>query len=137
MELLFGVLLVLPGVVGQGRSGADEGHVSLDDVEKLRELVERKGAHETSDPGNAGIAGFGIDSGTGVFSVLNHGTKLVYPEYFPLISNPVLLEQYGPAGIQQDYQRTYQDKGREDEQRKNRNQQIKTALYDGGIYAVV
>lgn len=59
------------------RSGTDEAHVAVEDVEDLRQFVQAGGADEFADFGNARIV-FRRQLGTGIFFRIDaHGTEFV------------------------------------------------------------
>ena len=107
------MVVAVPAELGdRGRPGSHQGHISLQDIEELGELVQRGLADEFSHPGNAGIVlhleheaihlvllhesrlpGLRIDI---------HGTELVDFEESAVLSHSFLGEKYRTRGIQLD-----------------------------------
>lgn len=59
------------------RSGTDEAHVAVEDVENLRQFVQAGGADEFTDFGNARVV-FCRQLGTGIFFCIDaHGTEFI------------------------------------------------------------
>ena len=75
---------------GKGRTGTDQGHISLKHIEQLRQLINGGFADKTTDPGDSGIVlafksnavtfVFLLDFFKALFSVHAHGTEFVHAE---------------------------------------------------------
>lgn len=62
---------------GPFRSGTDEAHIAVKDVENLRQFIEPGGADKFADFGNARVV-FGSQLGTGIFFGIDaHGTEFI------------------------------------------------------------
>ena len=76
--------------MGQERPRADESHVALEDVEELGELVDRGGADEAADLGEA--VGIGEELALGI-ALISHGLELHDLEDFAMKTRALLVEQ--------------------------------------------
>src|SRR5664279_1593353 len=93
------VLLVLGHLPRQCGPRPDEAHLALQDVEQLRQLVEREPTDEPSDAGDSGIAldleqdaaQLALQLGESLFRIHGHGTELVEVEGLPLEPHSCLL----------------------------------------------
>ena len=85
------LLLGIQGeVLGQERPRADEGHVALEDVEELGELIDRGGAYEAAYLGEA--VGIGEEVALGI-TLISHGLELDDLEDLAVKTRTLLIEQ--------------------------------------------
>ncbi len=128
VEATLHVDLVATHLGGQGGPGADEAHVAGDDVEQLRELVERQAADDRADPGDAGVV-LGLeehapgilvevaDALEASLRVDHHAPELEALEELAVAADPRLAEDHGTAVLGLDEHRDGDhDRQREDEQ---------------------
>lgn len=94
--------------LGTLRARADEGHLAGEDVEELRELVDRGFPNEAADAGDARVAWDGPALLFVCFSLLHHGAELVHHERLVMKADALLLEDDRARGGEL-------DEGRDDE----------------------
>lgn len=104
VELLRRVSIVGPGMISQGRPRPDQGHVALEDVDELGQLIDGSCPEDSPDLCDPLVPDLGIHTGPGMLGVLDHGAKLIDQKHLSVIADPLLLEQNGTAGVQVDGQ---------------------------------
>ena len=107
------------------RAGADEGHVALEDVEQLRQFIERGGAQELAHEGGALLIRQEI-----AFRIagVGHGAELDDMEGLAATAD-ALLQEEGVAALE-DYkqQQDEQQQRRERQQQEEREEEVADAL---------
>lgn len=78
--------------LGTLRARADEGHLAGEDVEELRELVDRGFPNEAADAGDARVAWDGPALLFVCFGLLHHGAELIHHERLVMKADALLLE---------------------------------------------
>ena len=78
--------------LGAFRSRADEGHLAGEDVEKLREFVDRGFPDEAADAGDARVAWNGPALLFVCFGLLHHGAELIHHKRLIMKADALLLE---------------------------------------------
>ena len=101
-SLLGGVVLNRPRMVGQGRTGADKGHIPLQDVDSLRKLVQAGRPEETAHTSDTGIPPVGVHPLPHALGIHAHTAELVHAKHAASPSQPLLLEQNGALGVHLD-----------------------------------
>ena len=102
MLLVVGILLIGPGMVGQSRPGAYKGHIALENVEHLGQLVQAGLAQDLAHPGDPGVRIVGVDAGAGMLGVDLHRAELVHFHHLAAPAQPLLAEEYRAAVVQLD-----------------------------------
>src|SRR5512138_1267256 len=98
-------LLVEPaGRLGRGRVGAraDQGHVTLEDVDELRQLVEAGPAQEAPHPRHPVVVAPGQYLGVGVGQVVVHGAEFPALEQIVVEAVALLPEEHRAPRIELD-----------------------------------
>ncbi len=123
----------------QGRPGADEGHIALEDIDQLGQLVEAGAAEDAAEGGDSRVAlhfeGAGVDVlvelGELVLEavgVADHGAELVEAEDAFVLTDPVVSVEDRAAILQPDDQGD-QGEDRDDErQGKHADGDVDAAL---------
>jgi hypothetical protein len=116
---------------------ADQAHVSLQHVEELGQLVQRRGAQQAADARRARIAlrlgdphdsrGVGRRGGRAC-DIEVHGAELEHRERPHVLASPHLPEEHRPAIIGPDEQGDQREQGRRDEQEQAAGSHIRRAL---------
>ena len=114
------------------RPGADERHIPQQDIQQLRQLIQAGSAKQSSDAGDARVAGCGrgefISGGAGV-----HRAELINVEECAVATNSLLDEERWPGRIQADEDCDESEKrGKKDEQKRGEHK-IESALAEGII----
>ena len=136
VELFGGILVNGPGMIGQGRTGADEAHVALQDIGALGELIDGSGADDLPDLRDTSIALAAVDAGAGMLGILDHGAELIDIEFFRLIAEAALAEDHGLAGFEINRQGREQiDRGQK-QHHGERDDDIQKALTEFAIHGV-
>jgi len=89
----------------EGRAGAYKAHIPSQHVIELGKFVDAESAEISAKPSNSGVFG-GFENRaihfikdfefeTGLFGVINHGSKLVHRERSAVEATPFLLKKYG------------------------------------------
>ena len=78
--------------LGTLRARADEGHLAGEDVEELRELVDRGFPNEAADTGDTRVAWDGPALLFVRFGLLHHGAELIHHERLVMKADALLLE---------------------------------------------
>src|SRR5271166_6152947 len=91
-----GVLLFL---LGNERARADEGHVSFDNVEQLRQFVNASAPQPLSHPGNAIVVMLGRTELL-LVGALEHRPELEYCEQLTVFADTLLMEDRRSGGIE-------------------------------------
>jgi len=99
----------------------DERHLTLEDVEQLRQLIEARAPEERPEPGHARIALERLPAPRGIACRMVHRAELVELEDSALMTVPLLPEQHRTVGLQLDEagDRRQQRQGREHRERRN------------------
>ena len=71
-EFFLGVLVDRPGMVGERRARADEAHIAFQNIDGLRQLVDRRGADDPSDLRHAAVAFAAVYAGAGMLCIDHH-----------------------------------------------------------------
>src|SRR4051794_16350328 len=108
------------------RARPDEAHLAGQDVEELRDLVERKAPQQSSHGGDAGIVGDLEEPVTRLVALeqlrlhrvgaVDHRAELEDPERLGLAADPRLAEEHGTARAELDRDRRRRDERRHGEQ---------------------
>lgn len=115
--------------MGQLGTGADEGHVSAEDVPELRKFVELVAAKESADGSDADIP---ADSDAGVIALLRaHGTKLIERELVACAAHATLAEKNGTRGAAANEERREKHEREEDDQGNDSDEKIEGAAERG------
>lgn len=88
-----GVVIVVGNGVGPW---ANQGHVALQDVEQLRQFVNRRAADKAANTGDARVFTGGLFNLLAV--VGTHGAELPDVNHFAVPAVALLFEQYRPGG---------------------------------------
>lgn len=107
------------------RAGADEGHVSLEDVEQLGKFIERGGAQESAHEGGALLIRQEI-----AFRIAGvaHGAEFNDAERF-LFASDTLLQEEGVATLEEHKQnQDEQQQGRNSKQQEEREEEVAGSL---------
>ena len=89
------LLLVEIHADGPLRAGADEAHVTFQDVEELGDFINTGAAQEVTETGDPGIVWGG--SGASIFRVQLHAAELVNRERLSTPTDPGLAEKNIPG----------------------------------------
>src|ERR1019366_8392540 len=84
--------------LGALRAGAHDGHLALQDVEELRQLVEADGADDAADGGDARIVLLGPYRAGADLGIDTHGTKLIHGEQRVVEANASLAVEHRSGG---------------------------------------
>ena len=135
--------LVVAGVVahlrGQRRAGPHQGHLPLEDVDQLRQLIQAGTAQEAAHTGDARIFGNLEDRAILLVHLLQgflpglrihaHGAELVHQEVLLVPPHPSLLEEGAALGIvDHDGQRDQQQHRRKRQQPQRGSEHIQQTL---------
>src|SRR5262245_4736187 len=82
------------------RARPDQAHVTAQDVDELRELVEPRLAQEASQARDAGVADLGPDGSGLALGVDVHRAQLEEHEHAAVLAHALLPEEHGPRGIE-------------------------------------
>lgn len=134
-ELFLGVFLDRPGMVGQRRSGANQRHLPLQDVDELREFIDTGRADHTTDFCDAGVALAGVDAGAGVLRVHAHGAEFDDLEDLCAAPDALLFKQHRAGGFELDQHRDDQHRDRADDQYQKRYDDIDNSFNDSIIHS--
>ena len=63
--------------IGRMWAGSDEGHVALEDIEQLRQLVDAEGSQPLAKPGNSWVTSRGLPITQKICHAVMHGAKFV------------------------------------------------------------
>src|SRR5947207_6089289 len=110
------------------RPRTDEAHLASENIEELRQLVERPGANETADARAARIVFLRPHRAGRVLSADAHRTKLEDLERFSIEAHPHLSIENRSAIFDPDEQRDQQHQRREDDRRGDADDEIERAL---------
>lgn len=136
VELLRGILVDGPGMIGQGRARADEAHVALQDIGALGELIDGGSANDLSDLRDTGVALAAVDAGAGMLGIHDHRAELIDIEFFRLIAEAALTEDHGLARFEINRQGREQiDRGQK-QHHGERDDDIEKALTKLAIHGV-
>ena len=111
-EFFLGVLVDRPGMVGERRARADEAHVAFQNIDGLRQLVDRRGADDPSD----------------VLRVDHHRAEFVHIKCLVVFAESHLLEDDRSLGFQFDRYCRDQKYGPQDQQNAGRDDDIEASL---------
>src|SRR5439155_25697413 len=100
------------------RPWTHKAHISAQDIDRLRQLVEMEAPKQAPDPGDSRIVGIGLTLVTRTSSA--HGPQLEDFERLPVSAQSRLPVKYGPAVLQFDGQREERKKNGEGPQRHGR-----------------
>ena len=123
------VVLNGPGMVGEGRPGADEGHIPLEDVPELGQLVDGAGPQDPAHLGDPGVSFAAVDPGAGFLGVHHHGAELVEVEFLSALSQALLPEDHGALGAELHGGARRQDYRGKQNPRRGGQGQIQTPLH--------
>ncbi len=135
------VAFVLRHLRRQRRPRADQRHASVDDVEQLRQFVQRPLAQEAPDRGHPGIITHFEQQALGTlvrpaeplqtrFGVDVHRTELVHPERITTATHPGLLEDRRTPAVQPHRDCEPQEQRRENHDRGERETTVDQRLQD-------
>ena len=114
---------------GALRAGADEGHVALQDVDQLRDLVQAVGPEEASDPCESRIVFASGETGYAVLlRVRAHAAELQYEEPPVVFGEPSLPVQDRPAVIEGDRDSDRQHDRRQNDQTQEGSEDVEDSL---------
>ena len=75
------------------RTRADERHLSRNDVEQLRQLVQAAAAQEAAGPGHSRVVARGLRAAGLILQIHPHGAELDHAEHRAVASGAALQEQ--------------------------------------------
>ena len=109
-------LLELVDKEGELRARANQTHITFEDIEKLRQLINGKFADKGAETGFAGIA-VGAPSG-GLLVIDPHGTEFVHIKRLFAQADTFLPEQDGAGGgeLYADRREQHERRGQQDQQ---------------------
>lgn len=119
-------LLAERGALGPG---PDEGHIPLDDVPELRDLVQARLAHELAERRDAGVVAL-RPLRAAALRVDVHGAELVDPEGLPALADALLRVDGGPRALALDLRRDGRHGDRQDDERAPACHDVERALYE-------
>lgn len=139
VEPLEVVGLVGVEVVGKERSGSDEAHVALEDVEELGELVEGRLPEDASDAGDARVvldleearvSGFVevLELPLHLVGVGDHRAEFVHAEWLAADARADLREEDGSPGLELDGDRDDAEERRNQEEAEAGGDDVHDAL---------
>jgi len=92
------VFFILGGNFRPFRSWPYDGHIALEDIQKLREFVEANGSDDAAHFGNTGVIVSGGEAGNTVFfSIHAHASEFQYVEFFSVLGQPALAVEDAAA----------------------------------------
>ena len=112
------------------RSWPDDAHVALEDIEKLRQLVERPGADETAHPRSTRVVALRPLRSALVLRPHFHRAELENAERLSIETHAHLAIENRTAILQPDGQGDQQHERREDEKRRAGHHQIESPLHE-------
>ena len=127
-EFFLGVLVDRPGMVGERRARADEAHVAFQNIDGLRQLVDRRGADDPSDLRHAAVAFAAVYARACVLRVDHHRAEFVHIKCLVVFAESHLLEDDRSLGLQFDRDSRDQKYGPQDQQNAGRDDDIKASL---------
>ena len=110
LPLVGGVLGKRPGMVGEGRPWADKAHIAFEDIDALRQLIQRKSAKDPARPRDAGIVIVAVDAAPRMLRTHGHGSKLVESKHFLVQPDTLLTKERASLGIQADQEHDEKEK---------------------------
>lgn len=111
-------------------AGADEGHIADEHVDELRQLIQRGGAHEFSDPGGALLVWQELAIG---IRLIGHGAEFDDAEGSAAAADALLLED-GIAALEDNEQQGQQEEqGADAEQADEGDAEVQRAFEPVGI----
>lgn len=85
------VFFILGRDFGPFRSWSYNGHIALEDIQKLREFVKADGSDDAPHFGNTGVVfSCGEAGNTVFFSIHAHASEFQYVKLFPILGQPPL-----------------------------------------------
>lgn len=140
------VAVVLVEFADGRRTGADEGHIALEDVPELREFVEARLADEAADLRDARVIFhleheavhfiLGEELLLALLRVLVHAAELVHAELAAIFADPRLRENDRPGRVELDDRAEDDKEDAEDRKAHNRADDVECALHDRGDHAL-
>ena len=91
-ELFFGIAVICPRMICQRRPRSEKAHVSLYDIDQLRQLVNACRPKHFSHSGHTGIAVSGIDAAACVLGIVFHGAEFVHGKHLAAPADSFLTE---------------------------------------------
>lgn len=115
-ELFLGIILDRPRMIGERRSGADQAHITFQDIEGLRELINGRRSDHLPDFRHPVVIAAAVDAGACMLGVHDHRTELIQCKLFVVLSKPCLFEDDRPSILKLNCQRGHQiDRPQEDD----------------------
>ena len=120
------------GVFEHVRARSDERHVAEEDVDELRQFVDVGAAHEVADARFARVVLCGLFAVAVGIDV--HGAEFVAVEFLAVESTAFLAEEDRPrAGEFDECAEDEIDKGKDENERQCRNNEVEGALHHGVV----
>src|ERR1700727_1934088 len=110
------------------RSGSDQRHIALDDIDELRNFIKTGLAQDSADWRNPGIALHRLAYARGVARIDAHRTELIDFEEPVPIAVSVLIEQHRPPGRDLDRDSDRYQERREEQQGCTRERNVEKSL---------
>ena len=111
MKLFFRVLLHRPRVIGQRRARSDNGHITDNNIDELRKLINAGCPNNLSHLCHARVAIPAVNSAAGMLRTVRHRAELIDGEDLSMQAQPLLLEQHRPRRRKLDCECGYQKQG--------------------------
>jgi hypothetical protein len=99
-------------MVGEGRPWADKAHIAFEDIDALRQLIQRKPTKDPARPSDAGIMIVAVDAAPRMLRIHCHGPKLVEGKHFLVQPDTLLTKERAPFGIQTNQEHDQKEKRR-------------------------
>ena len=128
VQIPFGDQVVL---VPQGGSRTDETHLTGENVEQLRQLVDRRFPDELSDLGDVRVRVIQLMRGGVRIGVGIHGAELQDLKDLLVLPDPVLFEEHGALAVEFDGERHDQHRESKENDRKKGAEQIERSFEEG------
>ena len=111
---------------------ADEAHVSHENVEKLRQLVEPGATQPFADPGDTRVAKDRPDRTRDVFGVGPHRSEFVENEDAPILTDTLLAKEHRAPRVDFDRERDERHQRQRQRQPDDREDEVHGALQGSG-----
>lgn len=115
--------------MGKFRSGTDQAHVALQNIDKLRKFIQAGFPEEGAEPCPPGV--FVCCPGCVFLAVLAHRAELQHLEFFPLIADPCLLEEDWAGAGAFDPDGDNEEEGTKQDQSDQAGNEVERPFQDG------
>jgi hypothetical protein len=118
---------VLRDLVRQRRARPDDRHLPAQDVDEVRQLVERRAAQELADPRDARVALVDGQAGADVLGAGDHRAQLEDVELVAVLADAPLAVDHAAARLQPDRQRREREQRRRQHERRPGQRDVERA----------